>query len=178
MKNQKGFSVVEGLLILVIVGLIGFVGWYVWQSKNKTDKTLENTTQAQSQPTKSQPQKNTTQASNQIGTIKGQASYPSEGLPSDEEICAQDISNTSTAPICVNVGKTQTINYELTVPVGTYYVYAQLSSAPNYKAYYNEYSKCGNSVDCPEAGHKQYIKVNVAANVIVENVDPGDWYAN
>ena len=37
-KNQKGFSLVEGLLILVIVGLVGFVGWYVWQSKNKTIK--------------------------------------------------------------------------------------------------------------------------------------------
>jgi hypothetical protein len=36
-KNQRGFSVVEGLLILVIVGTIGFIGWYVWKSKNKTD---------------------------------------------------------------------------------------------------------------------------------------------
>jgi len=36
-KNQKGFSVVEGLLVLVIVGIIGFVGWYVWQSKQKAN---------------------------------------------------------------------------------------------------------------------------------------------
>ncbi|MBI2589068.1 hypothetical protein HYW35_02610 [Candidatus Saccharibacteria bacterium] len=34
-KNQKGFSAVEGLLILIIVGLLGFVGWYVWNSNNK-----------------------------------------------------------------------------------------------------------------------------------------------
>ena len=39
-KNQNGFSMVEGLLILLIVGIIGFVGWYVWRSKNQTDKTL------------------------------------------------------------------------------------------------------------------------------------------
>ncbi len=32
-KNQNGFSAVEGLLILVIVGLLGGVGWYVWQNK-------------------------------------------------------------------------------------------------------------------------------------------------
>ncbi len=40
MKNQRGFSAVEGLLILVIVGLIGFTGWYVWQAKSNTEKTL------------------------------------------------------------------------------------------------------------------------------------------
>lgn len=37
-ENQKGFGVVEGLLILVIVGLIGFTGWYVWHIKQNTDK--------------------------------------------------------------------------------------------------------------------------------------------
>lgn len=40
MKNQKGFTVVEGLLILVIVGLIGGVGWYVWDAKKESDKSL------------------------------------------------------------------------------------------------------------------------------------------
>jgi predicted negative regulator of RcsB-dependent stress response len=39
-KNEKGFSAVEGVLILVILALIGFVGWYVWHSKNNTDKSL------------------------------------------------------------------------------------------------------------------------------------------
>lgn len=41
-KNQKGFGVVEGLLILVIMGLIGFIGWYVWQSKNSVSSTYNN----------------------------------------------------------------------------------------------------------------------------------------
>jgi hypothetical protein len=41
MKNQKGFSAVEGLLILVIVGLLGFVGWYVWSTGNKTRDNLD-----------------------------------------------------------------------------------------------------------------------------------------
>jgi cytoskeletal protein RodZ len=39
-KNQKGFSAVEGLLILIIVGLIGFVGWYVWHANEKTNENL------------------------------------------------------------------------------------------------------------------------------------------
>lgn len=32
-KNEKGFSVVEGLLTVVVIGLTGFVGWYVWHNR-------------------------------------------------------------------------------------------------------------------------------------------------
>lgn len=38
-NNQKGFGVVEAVLIFVIAGLVGFVGWYVWQAKNNTNMT-------------------------------------------------------------------------------------------------------------------------------------------
>lgn len=37
--NQKGFSTLEVILILVIVGLVGFVGWYVYDSSQKTNDT-------------------------------------------------------------------------------------------------------------------------------------------
>src|SRR3990167_1646436 len=37
-NNQKGFSAVEGLLILVIVGIIGGVGGYVYWSSERTSK--------------------------------------------------------------------------------------------------------------------------------------------
>ncbi len=46
--NQKGFSVVDLLIILVVVGLIGGAGWYVWQSslkKTDTTPTTSNTTE-------------------------------------------------------------------------------------------------------------------------------------
>lgn len=50
--NQKGFSAIEGILVLVIVGLIGFVGWYVWQSnKTMSDVTSDVTGKASSQST-------------------------------------------------------------------------------------------------------------------------------
>src|SRR3989344_2360709 len=52
MKNQKGFSLVEGLLILVIVGLLGGTGWYVWNARTKTTDTLNNTDKASSSVSK------------------------------------------------------------------------------------------------------------------------------
>ncbi len=47
--EQKGFSVVEGLLIAGIVAILGFIGWYVHQQSQKQDET-------------SQPQSSTTTA--------------------------------------------------------------------------------------------------------------------
>ncbi len=43
MKNQKGFSVVESLLSLIIVVVIGSVGWYVAKSRGSTSKTQQST---------------------------------------------------------------------------------------------------------------------------------------
>lgn len=37
--NQKGFSAVEVVIMLVIIGLIGATGWYVWQQRNKNTAT-------------------------------------------------------------------------------------------------------------------------------------------
>lgn len=43
-KGQKGFSAVEGLLILIIVVLVGTVGWYVGSSTKEANDTLNNAT--------------------------------------------------------------------------------------------------------------------------------------
>lgn len=51
--NQKGFSAVEWVLLLVIVGLVAGIAWYVFKSQNDTTATLENTELSQSQPAKS-----------------------------------------------------------------------------------------------------------------------------
>jgi len=37
--NQTGFSIVEALLILVVVGILGFTGWYVYHAKQTSDKS-------------------------------------------------------------------------------------------------------------------------------------------
>lgn len=48
-SSQKGFSVIEGLLLLVILGLLGFVGWYVYTSSNQTKETLNAADKSTSQ---------------------------------------------------------------------------------------------------------------------------------
>ncbi len=37
-KNQKGFGLIEGLLVLVIIGMLVGIGWYVW-SQNISSST-------------------------------------------------------------------------------------------------------------------------------------------
>jgi hypothetical protein len=49
-KNQKGFSALEGLLIVVIVGMLGGVGWYVWHSQQQVDKTYFQTSNSSVRP--------------------------------------------------------------------------------------------------------------------------------
>lgn len=36
--SQKGFSIVEALLILVVIGILGFTGWYIYHAKQASDK--------------------------------------------------------------------------------------------------------------------------------------------
>lgn len=52
-----GFSVVEGLLVLIIVLLIGFIGYYVWHAQKDTSKTL-SASNAASTPTPAKPTAN------------------------------------------------------------------------------------------------------------------------
>jgi hypothetical protein len=51
--NQKGFAVLEGFLILVIIAVISGIGWYAIHTKHQTDKILSQADKiSQSTPTK------------------------------------------------------------------------------------------------------------------------------
>lgn len=58
-KNQKGFSAVEILFVLVIVSLIGGLGWYVWQNHESTNKS-QSATQTSKTPETTSTTKNPT----------------------------------------------------------------------------------------------------------------------
>lgn len=76
--NQKGFTVVEILIVVVVVGLLGFIGWRVYESQN----SKENKEQASTSQTTQTPEK-TTQASS-TKEYKGTLvtfQYPKEWTP-------------------------------------------------------------------------------------------------
>ena len=56
MKDTRGFTLIEGLLILVIVGLLGGTGWYVWNAKKNTDNSLNTTAQTEVTTTSTKPE--------------------------------------------------------------------------------------------------------------------------
>jgi hypothetical protein len=41
-KNQKGFSAIEGLLIILVVLLLSFIGYYVYHAQNTTNSLYDN----------------------------------------------------------------------------------------------------------------------------------------
>ncbi len=46
--KQRGFSVVEVVLIFVIIGILGFTGWFVWNSQKKINATLDDSSKGSS----------------------------------------------------------------------------------------------------------------------------------
>ena len=45
MSSQKGFTLVEGLLIVIVLSVIGFSGYYVWNQQQDTTQTVQQTEQ-------------------------------------------------------------------------------------------------------------------------------------
>lgn len=51
LKNQKGFGVIETLLVLVIIGMIGGTAYYVYNSNKQEPQVSNSSTQNQNQST-------------------------------------------------------------------------------------------------------------------------------
>ncbi len=52
-RNQKGFSVVEILIVIVVIGLLGAVGWLVYDRQKSKDNSTQPTAQQENQAKKS-----------------------------------------------------------------------------------------------------------------------------
>jgi len=77
-KNQKGFSTVEVLLIVVIVGMLGGIGYYVWHAQKQTDDTLNSTGKtSQNIPSAVQPKSSTNSTIFKFSNLGVQFTLPS-----------------------------------------------------------------------------------------------------
>jgi hypothetical protein len=123
-------------------------------------------------------------AAPQSGVIEGSLSYPSDFIPPDMTICAENLATKkiySTHQHLKAKKYRYKVGYKLEVPPGDYHVYAYLPDPAkygagfpkDYRAYYSEFVKCGMRVDC--TSHAPIV-VKVASSETVGDIDPQDWY--
>ena len=52
MARNKGFTIVEVMIVIVLIALVGFIGWRVWTANQQTDmQDVQTTTQTEEVPT-------------------------------------------------------------------------------------------------------------------------------
>lgn len=146
------------------------------EEAEKKQNDQNNNSESENEETDSDSQSSESDA-REIAVIEGSLSYPSEGIPSDLYVCAEEVN--SNQEYCtyeqITAAKYQyNKGYKIEVPAGTYNVYASTQTDPNYKAYYSEFVTCGLSVDCPS--HNP-IDVTVGEGETKTAIDPADWYA-
>ena len=118
------------------------------------------------------------------GVIEGSLSYPSDFIPPDMTISAENLATKqiySTRKHLKSKKYQYQVGYKLTVPPGDYHVYAQLPDPArygaeypkDYRAYYSEFVKCGMTENCPSHAP---ILIRVKSGETVSGIDPMDWY--
>jgi hypothetical protein len=106
--------------------------------------------------------------------VSGALSYPSDHIPDDMEVCAEEVDSSRIQCGAFISDRDNGRVYELTLPPGRYRIYAQTAEMPDYRAYYSEAVVCGLSVHCTS---HQPIIVELAAGQRRASIDPGDWFA-
>ena len=106
------------------------------------------------------------------GQIEGIVDFPdSESFPQSLMVCAQDISDM--AIYCRNnFDKKNKSPYVLQVPEGSYQVFSSIREFGSYRAYYNEFVKCGMTKECKS---KKPIIINIKAGSTAKEINPIDW---
>jgi hypothetical protein len=118
------------------------------------------------------------------GVIEGSLSYPSDFIPPDMVVCAENLATHQKSCTKKHLkGKQYTyrVGYKLTLPPGDYRVYAYLPDPAkygagfpqDYRAYYSEFVKCGMRVNCQD--HTP-LTVKVRSGESLKGIDPMDWY--
>ena len=125
-------------------------------------------------------------AAAQSGRITGKLTYPSDGIPRDMVLCVKVTSLYAEPVYCSNdtasrlrAGKIafklnyRAATYSVTVPAASYYIYATTGEMPGVKAYYNEFVKCGMSIECTS---KTRIVIKVKAGQTRSGITVGDFW--
>jgi hypothetical protein len=123
-------------------------------------------------------------AAPQPGVIEGSLSYPSEFIPDDMTISAENLATKkiySTSRHLKARKYQYQVGYKLEVPPGDYHVFAYLPDpakygagySKDYRAYYSEFVKCGMTGKCPSHAP---ITIKVRGGQTVSSIDPQDWY--
>ena len=118
------------------------------------------------------------------GIIEGSLAYPSDFIPPDMTICAENIASQErfcTAQHLKGKHYQNGKGYRLQVPPGEYHVYAYLPDPGkygagyprDYRAYYSEFVKCGMGAEC--TSHAP-VKVRVKSGEHLKGINPQDWY--
>lgn len=118
------------------------------------------------------------------GTITGKLvpviTGSTTGISQYQRICAESTTN-SNIQVCRTVATIQQ-GYSLSLPVGTYKVYAEVYPATEetakLKAYYTEFANCLQGSDtskCSAAEQNKPVNIEVKAGNTLGNVDPIDW---
>lgn len=122
----------------------------------------------------------------QPGKITGKLTYPSDGIPTDMVLCVTVTSLYAEPTYCSNDGAARlrqakiafklnyrAASYTISLPAGSYYVYAMTSEMPGVKAYYDELIKCGIRVECKS---KEPILIKVKAGKTRSGITVGDFW--
>ncbi|HQZ95621.1 MAG TPA: hypothetical protein PLP21_04845 [Pyrinomonadaceae bacterium] len=122
----------------------------------------------------------------QSGVISGKLVYPGDGIPRDMVLCLK-VTTLYAEPVYCSNNKAAVLReakisfkmnfraatYEIAAPSGTYLLYGMTSEVPGHKAYYNEFVRCGMSVDCHS---KKPIPVKVKPGQKVKGIGVGDFW--
>ncbi len=122
----------------------------------------------------------------QPGKIAGKLTYPSDGIPRDLVLCVKVLNVTNGPTYCSNYRAERlreghisfklnyrAANYQIILPGGSYYIYAMTSEMPGHKAYYDEFIRCGMSVNCTS---KRLIAVRVRPGQTTSGIMVGDFW--
>jgi hypothetical protein len=95
MKNkQNGFTLVEGLLVVIALTLVSFAGWYVWNTNQNEKKAESNNSSSSTEAPKAESEADPTSGWKEYTNVEGKFSlkYPSNWVTaSNPELCSEGI---------------------------------------------------------------------------------------